>query len=600
MKTRVFQNLLPASHNAFTWNKDLPPDDTRNLPNVYLKMLRQRTIALLMLADIKMQVVTTEEAYDMYIEPNAFASTHPSNINYHYLLEATQHLKEIEAALPRLLWFPSRYFVQFGHLKLKWRRFVCMEGRIGRPFFESVDPHLEFSLRDSKCPMPLEPIFRSFYLRNQKASLVKPEYRWSSDPLQESLDTFLKEVRSVLRIAVKEAGSEHNQLTSLMYETFLEVLSEYKRLTVGEKQAAYKNHFLCMSYQLFQILLDLDTKMNAFENDLLDVTATAPEGGSAGIAKFLVATEIQKLCGGQVALDLAMTLHQQLKAEYDQELTEDEIAAFAKGAPGGKSGPPATNKTIFYGIDPQFPNAAAVHAFYRGLRKQSQELGYMCEDTVSLCDMVGSYVQKAIPSFVEKTMLPAAKVDNLATAVGDAMPDARAVLGEPGPGTPVTTPREHPAPSTVDLAGQGMTKPGEILMHWLPVQESNPLDYWQDGHSCIVLLGDQQTLHQFTGYIPGLKMRKLYDIFYNWQNNATSEILEGNYRTYFTDMLMEFATLFFDFRYQQLAPIVKDEGGATDAAKLIGTQELKGFNERASMPQDPIPELEGQECKKRT
>jgi len=261
IKDKEFLALLPNSHASLVCGESgsgawraLEPGDSRARPNVYPKLFRMRAIALLELAELKLETVTTVSAsgptgincfgsvgYVPGSKAVSFAAEHTSNCNYRYLLEATSDLQQVENAFPRLaVGLPPRYFAKFCQLKLRWRRLVCLEHRIGRPGFESVDPNLEYALRDGLAPLPLEPIYRTFLKRAREAglgsasdglrSLTVPAFRWWRDDLAETLGVFLREARSVLRVAAREGGGDRKLLRGLMYECLLELLSSWEGL----------------------------------------------------------------------------------------------------------------------------------------------------------------------------------------------------------------------------------------------------------------------------------------------------------------------------------------------------------------------------------
>ncbi|CAD7948463.1 unnamed protein product [Amoebophrya sp. A25] len=453
-RKKIFANLLPVAEHAFAWNSDKSHNDGRPFPNVYCKILRLRTALALQLADHKMQIAGRKDSFfdnigaaDSRSEARTVASfraKHRSNASLQYLLECGELLKFVEANFKRLLFFPTRYFVQFCQLKLKYRRLAICERRVPRPFFESTDPVLEFHLRSGAVPDPLEvSLYRSFIFRTPgPTSLVRPSMRWTRDYSPEKLTTFLSEVHSLLHVASREGGHHPALAYDILFEALLEILRDWRQFAdklprcnrLAQKELPLpesdvdqtvlpdhknemqrpgpgpvvdleaetpvpessillrrlKNHFVGMVYVVFSVLKELADRRKKLQTSVVEIASQNADGGCNTGFKSFFAQEIENVNAGfRVQEDLFQHLLRQ-KDEGGLETFFKE--GLAKVLP---------------------PTALAVLQYSLSVRKEVDATLGFDESTLLLADTLHLMCAKYLPLYENATVLPKTCIDTL-------------------------------------------------------------------------------------------------------------------------------------------------------------------------------------------
>ncbi|CAD7965467.1 unnamed protein product [Amoebophrya sp. A120] len=664
-KKKIFRNLLPVSEHAFMLNKEKSHNDGRSLPNIYCTATRMKAITLLQLSDYKLTVCgrkdeNFERIEEMETDPKkvvrkvfSHKAEHKRNRSMQFLLEAGAHLKEIEALCNsrRLLFFPTRYFVYFSKLKLKFRRLALLENRVPRPVFESLDPVLEFYLENGIVPDSLDvSLYRSFLLRAAggnssstssslvKQPVVKPNYRWNLDYFTpEKLKTSLLEVHSVLTIAVREGGQSFQFVFDLLYESVLEILHDWTEFVdllpqcnrlagkmiflpgtevdstyrctqladegttpSGEITATdsdpettdtelpeaqvllrrYKSHFVGLVYMVFSILKEFTEKKQKLASSVVEIATANADGNvpNSGLKSFFANDLENQLLGNKVQEDLYQHL---IRQKFENGLEQ----FFKEQAPPGKVLP---------------PTAVMVLQYFLSTRKEVDAFQMFDENTVQLADGLHLMLAKYLPNY-EQNVLAKATIDRLAAL--DPFVDTTQVLSHYKTDAVTNDADEATRTKIEDVPiydvmntpfGSLNAQEGEICFFWShKVEESNVVDYCDNGCSAVILLRDFSVVYKVRGFVDRKVVRSCYDLWAKLQKNATSTVLEGFTRSCFTTCLKAFGRLFFDDRLLNLEALLpeKPQSGVSNEAAEIARQEAKGFKERSDVVQDHFEDL---------
>ena len=595
IKKRVFLNLLPVSEHAFAWSGELQRNDGRGFANIYLILIRLRAILQLELADLKLKLVGTtrdllsadapKNLTEKHSAARSFLARHGANGVVRYLLEAGHELRSVELSFKQMLFLPTRYFVHFAQLKLKWRRLAVLEGRVPRPFFESLDVLVHYYLRDGISPHVLEPIYRSYVQRNRPVGLASPDYRWWLDRKPERLEVFVKEAQCVLTLAISEGGHEERRIFAILHEVILETLKAWtdfvaelpkcarlvgKRVALGEPVVGededflfsadadaggkpqttidesflllrkYKNHFSALVYVCLSTMHELCQKKLTLERRLAEIAKASPDGAS-GVKTLLTISEPEAIaCGAQLINDLFLHVLRQkeesaLQADFGAAATADDA--------------------------PQPPTALAALQYLLSLRKESAAVQNLDEELVFLTDAVHLLLSKQIPSYEQKALLPAASVEKLSKAVP--ILDTAEIMRRDYSFDPVTLDADEAArpkaedltPIILDSVGLQQNE-GQIFFFYdgqqAPAGLSNPLAYPEDGQSLLVFLSDFNVVFRLPGHVRHCEVRQCYDAVAVLRKNATSKVLAGFKRDHVEKTLTEFALLLDDTRLAEL------------------------------------------------
>jgi hypothetical protein len=198
--------LLQGLHTVW---RNRPSSDSREPPNLYLELMPLRLHCALRLAGLRMML-------------GDFAATDAL-------------LREAEARMTFCVYLFPWLYVEFCAMKLQWRR-LKREVKIAEA--HALPPKSSLAVKwlnplvfaNGACPQTDSALFRTFVRRAQAPSLMA-DTAWvvehvppSGEQGDQHLRDYLRELLSVVRVAMQEGGHDYGQLFRLLREGLEEVL----------------------------------------------------------------------------------------------------------------------------------------------------------------------------------------------------------------------------------------------------------------------------------------------------------------------------------------------------------------------------------------
>jgi hypothetical protein len=264
--------LLPGLSRVF---RPGPESDSRHLPNIYLETMPLRCHCELLLAAIRLDLGDLEIGRRL--------------------------LQEAEARMARCVHFMPYLYVQFCCLKLKWRRLDLKTRRIALAMAPPSDNKINYNgpnaFVDGVCPTPVSPVFRTFLKKARSPSLTADTAWLNMQVKKEALDTFLKELLDVVRVAVVEGGHDYSQLIWLLMEGLCEIVDTHVTSRQDPDESAFKP-----MYVFFLAIVTVSELKRALHFTVGDNASGAGKGAPVD------ATQLPQ----QIALDIKMHLERQM------------------------------------------------------------------------------------------------------------------------------------------------------------------------------------------------------------------------------------------------------------------------------------------------